>query len=59
MTREFDRKEKEEAKYLLDLEANRALKAENDLFKEKVERLEAKVKSLRLKLRIVKELKEK
>ena len=59
MTREFDRKEKEDAKYLLDQEANRSLKAENDLLKEKVEKLEAKVKSLRLKLRIVKDLKDK
>ena len=64
MSREFDRKEKEGAKYLLEQELNRAmkeeiaeLKKENKALKEKIEKLEEKVKSLRLKYKTVKSLK--
>jgi len=55
MTRDFDRKEKESEQYLQDQEANRTLKAENAELKEKVEKLEAKVKYLRRKLALLKD----
>jgi cell division protein FtsB len=55
MTRDFDRKEKESETYLQEQEATRTLKAENAELKEKVEKLEAKVKYLRRKLTLLKD----